>query len=290
MAKTGKGQNNIVVTVSGGRSSAMMARHIQTHEKYEKYKKIYVFCNTGMERTETVQFLKNIERQWNIPLIKIQGVYSTKMGTGVSYKKVSWEQMDMEAKTFSEAIKHVNKGTYSGLPNSAAPYCSGMLKTIPCEKLSNALFGNKNYIKAIGFRREDMPLRISFPEIKKDKKRIYPLLTDFEQPITQQDLNKYWDRQPFKLAIHGDFGNCVLCWKKSMPNLIKVIKKGTKFVDWFREMEEEYGNTSFRERRSIKDLVKLAKLPATMEIGFNDGDGKERDGTEREKQGCLCSF
>ena len=51
---------NLIVTVSGGRSSARMARHIQTHPKYTDYNKVYVFCNTGMERPETITFLKNI--------------------------------------------------------------------------------------------------------------------------------------------------------------------------------------------------------------------------------------
>ena len=30
---------SLMITVSGGRSSAMMARHIQTNEKYANYKK-----------------------------------------------------------------------------------------------------------------------------------------------------------------------------------------------------------------------------------------------------------
>jgi hypothetical protein len=34
---------NLMVTVSGGRSSAMMARHIQTNEKYAIIKKYLFF-------------------------------------------------------------------------------------------------------------------------------------------------------------------------------------------------------------------------------------------------------
>ena len=62
-------EKNILVTVSGGRSSAMMARHIQTNDKYKNCNKIYVFANTGMERIETINFLKNIEKEWKIPSI-----------------------------------------------------------------------------------------------------------------------------------------------------------------------------------------------------------------------------
>ena len=36
----------------------MMAYHIHTSEKYKGYNKAYVFANTGMERPETIEFLK----------------------------------------------------------------------------------------------------------------------------------------------------------------------------------------------------------------------------------------
>ncbi|WP_424655065.1 hypothetical protein [Capnocytophaga leadbetteri] len=52
---------NLLITVSGGRSSARMARHIQTHKKYVDYNKVFVFCNTGMERPKTIIFLKDID-------------------------------------------------------------------------------------------------------------------------------------------------------------------------------------------------------------------------------------
>lgn len=52
---------NLLITVSGGRSSARMARHIQTHKKYADYNKVFIFCNTGMERPKTIIFLKDID-------------------------------------------------------------------------------------------------------------------------------------------------------------------------------------------------------------------------------------
>ena len=76
-------KKNLLVTVSGGRSSARMAWHIQTHPKYADYNKVFVFCNTGMERPETIAFLKDIVKHWKIPLTLIEGVYSTEKGVGV---------------------------------------------------------------------------------------------------------------------------------------------------------------------------------------------------------------
>lgn len=269
----------ILVTVSGGRSSAMMAYHIHTSEKYQDYEKAYVFANTGMERPETIEFLKKIETIWGIPLTLIEGTYSSIMGVGVGYKIVDWETLDMQAKVFEECIMHMNKGLFDGLPNQEAPYCSERMKTIPCNKFAKEIFNGEKYIKAIGFRREDMPKRISWPEIKEDKARIFPLLTDFPQPVGLPELNSWWNKQPFQLGINSKLGNCELCWKKSDRNIVEVIQKGTRFVEWWEKMEEKYGNTSFRGKKSIADFVAIANQPTTINIDFSDSG-----------EGCVCQM
>jgi hypothetical protein len=269
-----------MVTISGGRSSAMMARHIQTNEKYKDYEKAYVFCNTGQERPETIDFLKNIEKHWGIPLIKIEGVYSLDLGVGVGYKVVDWDDLNMTSKPFKEMIAHKNKGVFDGLPNPDAPYCSENLKTTPAKKLFDDLFGVNNYLKAIGYRKEDMPKRISFAEIKEEKQRIFPLITDFEKPISQLDLTYWWREQPFKLEIHGKYGNCELCWKKSEKTLIDNIRFGTRFIDWTKQMEQEYNSVMFRNHKSISELVELASLPYTIEMELETQDDFS----------CVCSF
>ena len=270
---------NIVVSISGGRSSAMMARTLQTSEKYKDARKLYVFANTGMERPETIEFLQNIEKHWGIDLVKIEGVYSTVPGVGVRYKVVEYETMDMKAKVFSEAIEQYNKGTYSGLPSSAAPFCSRVMKSDPITKFAKDIFGKQKYIMSLGFRREDMPRRISWPEIHKDDSRIFPLLTDFPEPVGLRELGAWWDKQPFKLGISSRLGNCELCWKKSDKNLVEAIQHGTRFVGWWREHEEKYQNTAFRHKKSIDDFVRMAQMPQTMQMNFDD-TGEE----------CACTF
>lgn len=269
---------NLMVTVSGGRSSAMMARHIQTSEKYKEFNKVYLFCNTGMERPETINFLKNIVKYWDIDLKIIEGVYSNDLGVGVSFKEVNFETLDMNAKPFSEMIEHKNKGVFSGMPNQDAPFCSENLKTTPAKKYCDSIFGVNNYKKAIGYRKEDMPKRITYAEAKQDSQRIFPLLTDFDIPISNLDLNKWWSEQPFKLELHGIYGNCELCWKKSDNNLIENILYGTRFIDWYKNEEAKYNSVSFRNHKSINDLIKLSKLPRTIKMDFEDN------------YNCVCNF
>jgi hypothetical protein len=271
-------QQNLLIAVSGGRSSARMAHHIHTSDKYKEWNKVYVFCNTGMERPETIDFLKNIATHWGIPLVKIEAVASLEMGTGIQYKIVDWDNLNMTAEPFAEVIRHMNKGEFSGLPFQGAPYCSDYLKTRPSKRFADGIFGTNNYKTAIGFRKEDMPKRVSWPEIKTDQRRIFPLLTDFQAPVGQLELNRWWSQQPFQLGIHGSLGNCELCWKKSDRHLMDAIKHGTRFVGWWQEQERKYGTTAFRGQKSIDDLVRMASLPTTMEMNFEESDG------------CVCSF
>jgi len=276
---TKRHSESIVVSISGGRSSAMMARHIQTHPKYDNFQKAYIFANTGMERPETIEFLRKCEKHWGIEIIKVEGVYSSQMGVGVNYQIKEWDELDMEAKVFEQAVMHKNKGTYDGLPNSSAPYCSEVLKKIPIQKCANDLFGRNNYIMAIGMRHEDTPHRISMAEARASTKIIYPLLLDFQYPRTQNDITKFWNEQPFKLEIHNKLGNCELCWKKSDKNLVEVIRHGTRFVDWWKRMEEKYNNTPFRGKKSIDYYVKLSKLPVEEQINFDS-----------TSDSCVCNF
>lgn len=268
----------LIVLVSGGRSSARMARHIQTSSIYVDYEKIYAFCNTGQERPETIKFLKDMVYHWQIPLNIIEGVYSQEKGTGVKSKLVDFETMDMSGRVFSEAIKHMNKNKWTGVPNQAIPYCSDYLKTRVSHDFARTIFGTTKYIKAIGYRKEDMPKRITFVELREDKSRIAPLLTDFEHPIGQRELNHFFDLEPFKLSIHSKLGNCELCNKKSINNLIESIQYGTRFIDWHRNEEELYGNMFFRNNLSIDDIVKMAKSGTQTNL-FEEVDDK-----------CVCSF
>lgn len=273
----------LIVLVSGGRSSAMMARHIQTSEKYDKYEKLYCFCNTGQERPETIQFLKDMVYYWGIPLNIIEGVYSMEMGVGVRHRIVDFDTMDMEGKVFTEAIKHLNKNKWTGVPNAAIPYCSEYLKTRVSHSFAREIFGTTKYIKALGYRAEDVPKRIHPKELEEEEKqgntyRIAPLLTDFEIPIGIPQLNEFFDNEPFKLSISSRLGNCELCYKKSEPNLIEAIQYGTRFIEWHKEQEEIYGNRFFRNNRSISELVALAESGTQMDL-FSDVE-----------DGCVCSF
>lgn len=271
-------KNPLLVLVSGGRSSAFMARHIQTSEKYKDYTKLFVFCNTGQERPETIEFLRDMVKHWDLPLNLIEGVYSKKAGVGVKHKVVDFESLDMNNGPYTGAIMHYNKHKWVGVPCDPAPYCSHYLKVLPSHSFAKKIFGTTKYIKAIGYRIEDMPKRITFAELRADTKIIAPNITDFDAPISNLDLNRFFDNIPFKLQIHNDLGNCEICWKKSDKSLIRNIQYGVRSTEWAHRMETMYNNTFYRERRSIRDFEALAKSGKQLDM-FDDEGGK-----------CVCNF
>ena len=277
-AKKNKIKNGLAVMVSGGRSSAMMAYHIYTSDLYKAYNVIFVFCNTSHERPETIKFLLKMVYHWGLPLVFLEGVYSQALGVGVKSKVVDMRTLKMDGSVFSDAIAQVNKFENKGVPNQAIPYCSDYLKTRVAHDYCRKYFGTTKYIKAIGYRFEDVPKRITFAELRADKKRIAPLLTDFEKPVGMLELNTFFASQNFKLLLHSKFGNCQLCFKKSTRLLVESIQFGTDFVEWTREMELQYGNMFFRDNMSIEDLILLAK------------SGYQLDMFSPLSDGCVCNF
>lgn len=273
-----KERNKLVVLVSGGRSSAMMAYHINTSEKYKKFEKLFLYTNTSLERTETIEFLKDIINYWEIDIHFVEGIFEKNTTSIISSKRVGIEKLKMKGEVFGDMIERQFVKNGHSLPNISAPFCSNLLKKQVANHYAKAYFGTPSYIKALGYRAEDMPKRITFKELQENKYTIAPLLTDFDKPITQKDLTYFFEKQPFQLNLASGLGNCALCWKKSFKILIKNIQYGDANVAWMQEMETKYQATMFREKKSINELVALAESGQQINMFADVGDE------------CVCSF
>ncbi|PKP58024.1 phosphoadenosine phosphosulfate reductase [Candidatus Atribacteria bacterium HGW-Atribacteria-1] len=267
------------ISISGGRSSAYSAYLILNNPKIYNYEKIiFIFANTGQERKETIDYLKNCEKYWGIKINVIEGDYSNPKKVG--YKDVTWDSMRWNSEPFEECIEYMQRNSWCGVPNEAIPYCSTYLKTRPIRAKAKSIFKTVKYAQCIGMRGEDMPKRITLSILNElNGKIICPLLTHYSTPVYLRDLDYFWNQQPFKLEINSRFGNCKLCYKKSIPNLVETINKTdvASTVKWYSDMEAKYGNTFFRNRMSIGELVKIAEDKSIQQyIDFDDP--------------CFCGF
>jgi len=261
------------VSISGGRSSALSAYLVINNPEVYNYEKIiFTFANTGQEREETIRFLQEIENHWGININVIEGNYSNP--NKVSFTDVTWETMRWNSEPFEEMIAYMQRNSWCGVPNEAIPYCSTYLKTRPIRAKAKSVFGTVKYAQCLGMRKEDMPKRITLSVIEElEGKIICPMLTHFEYPIGLFELDSFWNNHSFKLNMNSRYGNCKLCYKKSLPNLIDTINKTDvkKELKWYQEMEQKYNNTFFRHRMSMNDIIKLAiENKPQLYIDFDD--------------------
>ena len=280
-------RKKIVCAVSGGRSSAYCAYLVQNSPKYADCDKYYVFCNTGQERPETIKFLSDMVYYWGIPLIMLEGVYSTVKGVGVGFKIVDFDSLNMSSEPLRGALLQKNKLTNVGMFNSGLPFCSDYTKKRVTDAWARSVLGSTDYIKCVGFRKEDMPKRITFAEITADNSRIFPLITDFDRPQGLQDLTAFFASQPFQLGLHYNYTNCTMCWQKTEKQLAEQIKwdrdrNSGNHLSFMLEMMDLYSSSPYYNMYDLDTIIAMS-LDPTRQMSLFDDD-------ESTGYNCVCSF
>ena len=76
--------------------------------------------------------------------------------------------------------------------------------------------------------------------IKKLKKYnlVFPMCDWF--PMTKDDVNDFWEDQPFNLELEAHKGNCATCWKKSDKKLHLIAIEQPEKFEAFNWLEETY--------------------------------------------------
>lgn len=257
-------RDKLIVSFSGGRTSAFMAKKINEKLRH-KYEPIFVFANTGKEREETLQFINQCDVAFGLNVVWVEAVTNMEYRKGVTAKVVNFETASRNGEPFEQAIaKH-------GLPNQNRPICTRELKAYAIKAYARQI-GWKKYYTAIGIRADEMDRM----NPSKDKERlIYPLISIW--PTRKVDINEFWINQPFDLNIKSYQGNCDACWKKSFRKLYTIARETPEAFDWWAEMEKKYENFTpasrmnnpnikpphrfFRNNMTAAEIVEASKAP-----------------------------
>lgn len=263
-------KTKLLVSFSGGETSAYMAWWLWTHKQSE-YEMIFVFANTGQETEETLQFIRNFENHFKIKIVWIEAIVHHGERKGNSAKVVDFLTASRDGQPFEQIIrKH-------GIPNQNFPHCTRELKQVPIKSYAKTI-GWKNYYTAIGIREDEID-RINAKS--RELKFIYPLISKSMQPMTKSKINFWWSQQSFRLQLKGYQGNCKACWKKSDKKLFQLaIENEVENFGFASKMEDRYGKftpdgrlflmskreelpaypiTFFRGKRSAIDIINQAK-------------------------------
>jgi hypothetical protein len=263
---------NLLVSFSGGETSAYMSQWLKRHYKELGYENIvFVFANTGLENQETLEFVDRCDKHFGLNVHWVEAKVIFQAGVGTTYTITNFENANRNGYVFEQFIKKY------GIPNQASPQCSRELKQRPIHACCKDYFEGQKYDTAIGIRKDE------FDRMNADRKKlrlIYPLIDAKMLPATKPMVNFFWKQMPFRLNLKGYQGNCATCWKKSDKKLWQIAKESPEKFDFMARMEQEYGNyfppqrierynkegkpipqniKFFRGERSVEDILRESK-------------------------------
>jgi hypothetical protein len=277
-------KKRFLMSISGGRSSAMLAKLLIDKEnlkeveniiavendysiRYYTYENemmevVFAFANTSREKEATLLFMNDIKTHFGIKVTWVEAVVHLNSRKGCTHKIVNFNTACRNGDVFENVIKKY------GIPNKSFPHCTRELKTNPIRSFLRAIgWGSwKDYKTIIGYRKDE-PKRATI-EKQESLNQWYPL---YEWMIKKPDVAYFWNRQIFDLDIPVDAdGNCKLCYKKSDVKIIYQYMTDPDGCIWIYQMQDEYSNYTpesrdksvsippynfFRHNRSLQDII-----------------------------------
>ena len=274
-------KKNILISFSGGRTSAFMATFIKKLPKYNNCNLLYVFANTGKESEATLKFVDDCDKAFDLGVVWIEADVQPTKGKGTKYKIVDYKTASRNGEPFEAVIKKY------GLPSKLYRHCTRDLKEVPIHKYAKEIFGGSNYVTAIGIRADEQHRLSIKPNI------IYPLAKDIQ--VDEKFIRNWWSQQNFDLDLKDYEGNCDLCFLKSVRKKKTLISENPSIQDWWQLMEIKYGANNQQlfdvyRNLSIPDLVNLAKQPFNKAIDKKELRDSQQDLFDADdiEFDCFC--
>lgn len=287
-------RQRLSISFSGGRSSAVML-HLIYAKEIERRPVVVTFANTGAEHPATLDFVRDVEKHWNIPIVWIEADINPVLGIGSRARVVTYETASRNGEPFEAAV--AKKGVF----NPAMLQCTNEMKKSPMRAYLREVMGwpLSSHSTAIGIRADEKD-RINFEAMDRGE-LVYPLV---EAGYTKEMVKAYMKRQPFDLELPGDhYGNCVTCFKKTDRKLYSIAQDDPSWFNLFDRLERKYGDhkrnttaTFFRHNRSAADIVReahtlkferysdsrqLSMWDLMLDVGGGCGDSCEIDTDEK---------
>lgn len=270
-----------VVAFSGGRTSGYMLYHIlQAHDAAGQARPHVVFNNTGKERPETLDFVEECSRHWNVPIVWLEYRW---VGSH-AYAIVSYWTASRNGEPFNQAITSRDNARGDGLgylPNRVARYCTSEMKVKTMWRWAKDQPFGGDYTKAVGLR-FDEPKRVKRMRANVGDNRISEKL---ELPLADAkvslpDVMAFWAAQDFDLALKPHEGNCDLCFLKRKGDLLEIMRRRPDLAEWWIE-QERGGQRLFRSTQD-RPRYELLMVEAQQPQLFDEQE-------EEDEISCACT-
>lgn len=239
------------ISFSGGRTSAyMLYRVLQAHDMSLPEDAVVCFCNTGKEHEATLDFVRDVQEHWKVPIVWLEYAKNEQ-----KFRVVDYNTASRNGEPFAEMI--TNK---QFLPNSVMRFCTTELKILPINR----------YMASIGF-----PEFETMAGIRADEpRRIGKLRQTLHAPlatanITQADVQAFWAANDFDLGLAFKnkvtaLGNCDLCFMKGGNQLMSIIQHEPNRAIWWAEQEKRIGGRFSKDRPDYTQMMTFGKNQADM--------------------------
>ena len=218
-----------LISFSGGRTSAYMLWRVLQANGGLPQEAVVVFANTGKEVPETLDFIKACQDNWGVKIVWLE------YRTPLTFTTVDYETAARNGEPF-EMLAEYRKM----LPNTRARFCTAELKVRTMSRYLKSL-GWEDWDNMIGIR-ADEPNR--FAKMRPDCKGESPVMPLYHAGVTKREVMDFWAKSDFDLrlpVINGETisGNCDLCFLKSLPKILSLVKDDPSKAIWWAKMEEK---------------------------------------------------
>ena len=238
-------QGNVLISFSGGRTSGFMLRQIIESNNGIPVRAKVVFANTGREMPETLDFVHECGKRWNVPITWLE---YARADNKVTFDVVNHNSASRRGEPFDAVLAKTGI-----LPNVFRRFCTQELK-VKTIKRYLASVGWKNWTNTVGIRADERH-RVK-PSSDNRWTNWFPLAVD---GMTKRDVMGFWSKQPFDLRVVKGGGNCDGCFLKSEATLAAMWREHPERMQWWADVEQRKSQQtgkkcSFHDSRTYADL------------------------------------
>lgn len=247
------------ISFSGGRTSGFMLKQIiEAYDGTLPSDIHVVFANTGKEEEATLDFVRDVAKQFQVRIRWLEYVPATDAGEGSSFREVAYETASRKGEPFDALI-----ATRMYLPNPVTRFCTQQLKIMVIKNFMWKSLGFEHWTSILGLR-ADEPHRVHrINSGIQGSQRWDVACPMFVAEHCLDDVEAFWKTQDFDLKIPRIRGNCDLCFLKGKKKILTILRQTPDLADWWIAKEQSLGKT-FRKDVSMEKLLEIAKRPGLL--------------------------
>ena len=260
-----------IISFSGGRSSGYMLRQIlDAHGGQLPDDVLVAFANTGKERPETLDFVRDCGEHWGVKIHWLEWREPAHRGAP-RFEEVGHNSASRNGEPFAALI--ARKGY---LPNPVTRFCTIELKIRVMSDFAKAQ-GWKHWTNVVGFRGDEMH-RVDAAMTRNEaaKERWQTICPMANAGVSKAEVRAFWRAQPFDLRLEEHEGNCDVCFLKSAAKISRIMRDRPDLAQWWIGTEsvprtgKQSGATFRTDRPSYAALLDAVERQDEFNFGIFD--------------------